>query len=67
MNEQDLLLTEWHERATTMNMQQAVQALEYWVSQLEEQHYSDEFQTRILELIVKITRRCNVLSNDEST
>lgn len=67
MNTQEMPLTQWQTQLTTMNLQQAVEALNYWVEQLEKHRYSIEYQTQILELIVNITRRCHVLSHNEST
>lgn len=65
MNEQDLLLEKWHKQLITMNMQQAVQALVYWVEKLEKEEFSCDVKTQILELMVQVTRRCHVLSDDE--
>ncbi|MDQ6961797.1 MAG: hypothetical protein Q9M28_04600 [Mariprofundaceae bacterium] len=67
MDEQDLPLEKWYKQLITMNMQQAVQALVYWVEELEKQGLSCDFRTQVLELIVQITRRCHVLSDDETT
>jgi len=67
MDEENLLLETWQKRIETMNMQQAVDALAYWVEHLENETLSLEFQTQILELVVHITRYCKRLSDHEPT